>query len=416
MLGFLVTLIASALFSGAEQSIGSMSRDSLEKMAENDVSGARLILKMSADKRRFRFIFLTGRLCSVAGGAILLSFLLFHLLDPYSIDHRSAAAAAFVLAVLAFVATEGVVSRLVSAGEPQETVSRLAPLMIVSYFVLYPFIAFFGAAASVFIKGETERAAKEEALKELVKSESESGVLEEEEGEMIQSILDFSETTAREVMVPRIDIIAADVNAKVDDLVALFKTHGHSRIPIFEDRIDNIVGVMYAKDLLISIAEKGNDAVSVSETMRKPYFVPETKKISELLGDLRKAKVHLAIVVDEYGGTSGIVALEDLIEEIVGEIQDEYDTEEKAYVRLDPDTVLIDGGLNIDEVNDILRTDIPSEDFDTLGGFLYHQLGFIPEGGEEIEWEDYTFTVKEIVGNRISKILARRNEHGADAE
>jgi len=219
----------------------------------------------------------------------------------------------------------------------------------------------------------------------------------------------------REVMVPRIDVVAADIAMPVNDLISLFKSAGHSRIPMYDGRIDNIVGVLYAKDLLIEVAEKGKKATSAASIMRKPYYVPETKKISELLNDLRQAKLHLAIVVDEYGGTSGIVALEDLIEEIVGDIQDEYDSEERTHTWLDPHTVLLDAGLNVEEVNDILRTDIPNEDFDTLAGFLYHQLGYIPTGGEEMEWGGLTFSIKEINGHRISKVLVTLGDDGGKA-
>lgn len=415
LLGFLGALLASVLFSGAEQSVGSISRDSLEKMAENDVPGARLILGMTEHKRRFQLMFLTGRLCSVSGGTVLLTCLFFRALGAWKVDPRSGAAIAFFLSILLFVITDGVLARLVSGGDHETAVSRFAPFLAVFNFLLYPLAVLFETVSTVFIKRNIELAAKEEALKELVKSESESGVIEEEEGEMIQSILGFADTSAREVMVPRIDMVAADVITPLDDLISLFKNEGHSRIPLYEDRIDNIVGVLYAKDLLIAVAEKGKDGVSATGTMRKPYFVPETKKISELLGDLRQAKVHLAIVVDEYGGTSGIVTIEDLIEEIVGEIQDEYDREEREYSWIDARTVLMDGGLNIDEVNDILRTDIPNEDFDTLGGFLYHRLGFIPDGGEEIAWGDVTFTIKEIVGNRITKVIVKRAGRRSDA-
>ncbi|MHB9028756.1 MAG: hemolysin family protein, partial [Candidatus Latescibacterota bacterium] len=280
----------------------------------------------------------------------------------------------------------------------------------------FPLTYLFDTVLSIFIKRNTEMAAKEEALIELVKSESESGVIEEEEGEMIQSVLSFYDTTAREVMVPRIDVVAADVSTPIDELITLFRKEGHSRIPIFEGRIDNIVGVMYSKDLLIAIAERDRSEVSVAETMRKPFFVPEAKKISELLNELRNAKVHLAIVVDEYGGTSGIVALEDIIEEIVGDIQDEYDQDEGDFSWIDGQTVLIDAGLNIDDVNDILRTDIPNENFDTLGGFIYHQLGFIPEGGEKVMWEDISFIIREIIGNRISKVLVTLPEPRTENE
>jgi CBS domain containing-hemolysin-like protein len=258
---------------------------------------------------------------------------------------------------------------------------------------------------SSVIKKKIELQAKEEALIEYVKSETEYGVIDEEEREMIESILELSETSVREVMVPRIDMVAVRKETDIDEIITLFDNFGHSRIPVYEERLDNIVGVVYAKDLLTHIAKKGREKASISRIMREAYFVPETKPISELLTEFKAAKVHLAIVVDEYGGTAGIVALEDLLEEIVGEIQDEYDMEQHDKLWLNDRTVLIDAGMDIDDVNELIHTTIPNEDFDTLGGFLYHQLGIIPHGGEIVEWDNVTFTVKEIEKNRIAKVI-----------
>ena len=376
------------MFSGAEHAVGSISRDSIEKLAENDMPGANRMLRVIGNKRRFQLMLLTGRILSVIFGTVLLLFSISRLTWEGDFHIWTYAAITLLLSTIVFVTSEGVLSRLISVSDLEITVARYASFLFFFHVILFPLTTVFDLLSAVFIKRNVELAAKEEALIELVKSESESGVIEQEEGEMIQSILSFSDTAAREVMVPRIDMIAADVSTSVDELIRLFKEEGHSRIPIFQNSIDNIVGVMYTKDLLIVIAERGKENVSIAETMRKPYFVPATKKISELLKDLKKARIHLAIVVDEYGGTSGIVALEDLLEEIVGDIQDEFDMEkELEYSWIDAQTVMMDAGLNIEEVNDILRTDIPNDDFDTLGGFIYRQLGFIPEGGEIVEWE-----------------------------
>ncbi len=414
---FLVTVFTSLMFTGADQAIGLISRDSLEKMAENNVPGAGLVLHMVGRKRRFQLMLLTGRIVSVIAGTVVLVIFFSRVLSGVVDVGWGSSLAAFLVSTLVFVAADGIFARILSVGEHEVTVSRFASFLSLFHVLFFPFTALMDAVLTVFIKKNLELAAKEEALKEFVKSESESGVIEEEEGEMIQGVLSFYDTTAREVMVPRIDVVAADVTIPVTDLITLFRIEGHSRIPIYEDRIDNIVGVIYSKDLLIAIAERGKDRVSVAEIMRKPYFVPEAKKLSELLKDLRKARTHLAIVVDEYGGTSGIVALEDLLEEIVGDIQDEYDQDEGDFTWIDSQTVIMDAGLNIDDVNDILRVDIPNENFDTLAGFIYHQLGFIPEGGEEVVWGEMRFIIKEIIGNRISKVVVKlpeprpENEH-----
>ena len=320
----------------------------------------------------------------------------------------------FVCSTLSFVLTESFFARLISAGEYEHRVSRFANFLALFHVLLFPITFIIDLLLSVVIKEKTELAEKGEAFIELVKSESESGVIEQEEKEMIQSIFEFSDTTVKEVMVPRIDVVAAEKDIDVDDLIDLFQKEGHSRIPVYENRIDNILGVIYAKDLLTHILKKGKKDFSITGIMRDAYFVPEAKKISELLKELKKTKVHIAIVVDEYGGTAGIVALEDLLEEIVGEIQDEYDQDERDYVWINKNTLLIDAGLDIDDVNEIIRTEIPNEHFDTLAGFIYHQLGYIPEGGEEIKWENITLKIKEIKGNRISKVIVKLNEPGED--
>ncbi len=410
---FVVSLPVSVMFSGAEIAIGSISRDSLEKLAESKVRGASLILGMIENKRRFLLMFLYGKILSIIVGTVFLYTFFFMKSSMWGLTKSFSILLTIVVSVSAYTLTEGLFSKLISTGEYENRIPRFAiflHFLVVFNMLLLPFTLFIDYVLSVFIKKKSELAEKEEALKELLKSETEYGVIEQDEEEMIQSIFEFSDTTVKEVMVPRIDMIAAEKNISIDELIELFEKEGHSRIPVYEDRVDNILGVIYAKDLLVFISEKGKKDFSINEMMREAYFVPENKKISELLKEFKKTKVHIAIVVDEYGGTAGIVALEDLLEEIVGEIQDEYDQDERDYIWMNDRTVLIDAGLDIDDVNEIIRTSIPNDNFDTLGGFIYNQLGFIPEGGEEIKWEDITFKIKEINGNRISKIVVVLSE------
>ena len=416
---FVVSLPVSVMFSGAEIAIGSISRDSLEKLAESKVRGASLILGMIENKRRFLLMFLYGKILSIIVGTVFLYTFFFMKSSMWGLTKSFSILLTIVVSVSAYTLTEGLFSKLISTGEYENRIPRFAiflHFLVVFNMLLLPFTLFIDYVLSVFIKKKSELAEKEEALKELLKSETEYGVIEQDEEEMIQSIFEFSDTTVKEVMVPRIDMIAAEKNISIDELIELFEKEGHSRIPVYEDRVDNILGVIYAKDLLVFISEKGKKDFSINEMMREAYFVPENKKISELLKEFKKTKVHIAIVVDEYGGTAGIVALEDLLEEIVGEIQDEYDQDERDYLWMNDRTVLMDAGLDIDDVNEIIRTSIPNDNFDTLGGFIYNQLGFIPEGGEEIKWEDITFKIKEINGNRISKIVVVLSEPFAKNE
>ena len=400
------------MFSGAEQSLSSISRDSLEKLRENSVPGADVLLGITSNKRRFHLMLQFGRIICITGGTILLFILINGLGETNGLNEWLMMFIIFILSIAFFILTDGIFSKTIAVGEYEKSVPFFASFLSVFYYLFIPLTFIADAALSVFIKKTSEMAAKEDALIEMVKSESESGVIEQEEGEMIQSILGFYDTNVREVMVPRMDVVAAGKNVSLDELILLFKNEAHSRIPVYDGSIDNIIGVIYSKDLLILLA--GGDVsreISITGIMRKPYFVPETKKLSELLRDMKKDKVHLAIVVDEYGGTSGIVALEDLLEEIVGDIQDEYDKDENAlFTWIDNRTISLDASLNIDDVNELIHTSIPNKDFDTLAGFIYHSLGSIPEGGEEIVWNNAVFTIKEIIGNRISKVLVKLEE------
>lgn len=410
LLCFILALVASVMFSGAEIAVGPISRDSIEKLMENKVHGAKLIYGIIKNKRQFHLMLLSGRIISIVCGAVLMYSLIVYEFEQWGFTNTFNWFIVFVVSIIAFIFAEVVLAKMVSLGEYEDTISRFAYFLIVFHVLLFPLTFFLDRILSVFIKEKLEIAAKEEALKELVKSESEAGVIEKDEKDMIQGVLDFFDTIVREVMVPRIDMVAVEKGIDVDELISLFKKEGHSRIPVYEGRIDSIIGVIYAKDILSIITEKGKENFSITDTMRKAFYVPEKKKISDLLKEFIQAKVHIAIVVDEYGGTAGIVALEDLLEEIVGEIQDEYDRDERDYLWINDRTVLIDAGLDIDDVNEIIHTNIPTKEFDTLAGFIYHRLGVIPEGGEELQWEDNTFIIKEINGNRISKVLVKLKE------
>lgn len=244
------------------------------------------------------------------------------------------------------------------------------------------------------------------ALSALRIAAADDGTLETEEQEMISHIYEFGETLAREVMVPRIDMVCADIAEGINEVVRLIEETGHSRIPVYRESVDYIEGIVYAKDLLTNMSKDAQET-SVLALARKPFFIPETKKIDDLLRDLRRDKVHMAIVVDEYGGTAGLVTLEDLLEEIVGEIQDEYDTEEPEFVRLGPESFRVDARMNLDDLNELVGANVPTDSVDTIGGFIYDLLGRIPEEGETIQWSNLRFVVEEIEGQRIAKVVVK---------
>jgi len=247
----------------------------------------------------------------------------------------------------------------------------------------------------------------EEEIKILVEGSAEEGVLEEEEKEMIHSIFEFTDMVARQVMVPRIDMATLPADATVDDALRLIEERGHSRVPVYEETVDRIVGIVHAKDLLRPLRE-GRFDVPLQQLMREPIFVPEGKKLDELLQEFRAAHAQMAIVVDEFGGTSGLVTLEDVLEEIVGEIQDEYDREESPIVQLDATTAIVDARLNLVDVNEALGLSLPAEQYDTLGGLVLGLFGRTPEVGEHVSLDGTEFVVEAADGPRLLKIRVSR--------
>lgn len=248
----------------------------------------------------------------------------------------------------------------------------------------------------------------DETLRDWVENEQPESTLEKGEREMIYSIFRFSETMAKEIMVPRMDVLALEVNTTISDARHEFIKAGHSRVPVYEDSIDNVVGLLYAKDLL-AVVDGADTIAAQRRLLRQAYFVPEAKKVDELLAEMQSRGVHMVLVVDEYGGVAGVVTLEDIVEEIVGEIRDEYDqSEEKLYEQVDENTYLILGRATIDEFNLITDGSLSDEYADTLGGFIYGQLGRVPQPGEVVTDDKFEFTVEQVVARRIIKVKVRK--------
>lgn len=276
-------------------------------------------------------------------------------------------------------------------------------------------------------RGRSERslgAVTEDELKTWVQVGQPEGGLEKDERRMIYSIFQFGDTLSREIMVPRIDVLALDVNTPFQTAAREMVDSGHSRVPVFEETIDNVIGLLYAKDLLKVGLEDGEEN-AIRKYLRPAYFVPESKKVDELLSEMQEKGVHLAVVVDEYGGMAGIVTLEDIVEEIVGEIRDEYDQKEELLVeQLSDDEFLFRGRVSLDDFNDALGTHLEDESADTLAGYIYGEFGRVPEEGESLQVEGWVLTVEVVRSRRIIRIRAKRGilqpleeePNGTDAE
>jgi len=250
----------------------------------------------------------------------------------------------------------------------------------------------------------------EEDLKNWVEVGQPEGSLEKGEREMIYSIFQFGDTLAKDIMVPRIEVLVLDINATLGEARATFIHAGHSRVPVYEDTVDNVIGLLYAKDLL-SIRKDDEVIANHRDMLRLAYFVPEAKKVDELLAEMQTRNMHMAIVVDEYGGVAGVVTLEDIVEEIIGEIRDEYDqSEEMPYQQVGPDEYIFQGRIDLDVFNDVMETDIDTENADTIGGYIYGEIGDVPSGGEKINADGVVLTVDQVVGRRISKVRAKRDK------
>jgi len=250
---------------------------------------------------------------------------------------------------------------------------------------------------------ETENIEKE--IQQLIDEGEQRGLISEDEGEMIQGIFSFRDTIAREIMVPRTDAVFATAETKIPDIIQLIIQSGHSRIPIYQDSIDNIIGTVHAKDLL---SHCGLADLDVRSIVRAPYFIPETKKISEVLKDLRDNKSHLAIVVDEYGGTAGILTLEDIIEEIIGDVMDEYDAEQKLIVEHEDGSISVNARLDVEELEDYLNVELPEGKFESVGGFVISLLGNVPSVNERLTFSNLELVIEAASSRKIERIRIRK--------
>jgi CBS domain containing-hemolysin-like protein len=255
----------------------------------------------------------------------------------------------------------------------------------------------------------------EAELKAMAEAGTEEGTIEEEEKDLIHSIFEFGDTIVREVMVPRPDIVAIEADRPLRDVQVLVLQHGYSRLPVFDDDMDNVVGFVYAKDVLKAI-HQGKQDMPLREVCRPAHFVPESKKAADLLREMQRGKFHVALVTDEYGSVSGLVTLEDLLEELVGEIEDEYDRAEPEIAQVGDGVYRVDGKVGIDEINELLDVQLPDEEWDTVGGLMLGLLGSIPEEGQDVTFQGLVFKAERVNGRRIAKVLISRAEPQPEPE
>ena len=392
-----------ALNSAVETAFTNISRLRLRQLLERGVPRAQAINDLLDNPQRFPAAFrFVNTICLITIGALGL-FVSGHFVEWWS-HVLAVVIATFVVLIFGVAMPKAIAMR-----NPEHTAIALFTPANAIRTVISPLAALSTALASPFVRlisGHTTQAGPfvtQEEMRMLVNVGEEEGVIQHEEEELIHSIFEFGDTVVREVMVPRPYITAVEDDATVAQAADTSLESGHTRLPVYKESIDNVVGVATVPDIMRALRH-GDAGQPVIRVMRPVHYVPETKKVDELLRELQKGRMHLAIVVDEYGGTAGLVTIEDLLEEIVGEIQDEYDVEPQMVEVISPDEVHVDARVDLDDINDLLKVNWEAEDSDTIGGFVYEKLGRIPNPGDTVRVGHFVITVLSTEGTRLKQL------------
>ena len=420
-------VLFTSLFQLFEEAVLDMGENRIRELADDGNRRAGMVLNLTKKPQRFAWRI---RISSVFGG-VGIAYCVNHIFGGYvygllrdSIQHHIGGAftllitylllaifTAFLFGFLCCILPRRLVTR-----RPEKVVKAFAPIFVVAYTLSYPLYAICAVFTFPFVRMagvklyDNNETVTEEDIRELMDVGEESGAIEGIQKDMVNNVFEFDDITAAEIMTPRIDVAAVDVTDSLIEALRVAFDNGYSRLPVYEDDIDHIIGILYIKDLLPYVGRALPKNVTIRILLRDTLFVPDTKKCDELFEEMNAKHLQMAIVVDEYGGVAGIVTIEDLLESIVGNMQDEFDHEEEEITRLDEDSFEIDGALSVGELEELLDIELPAGDYDTLAGFLLDQLGHIPSDGEEatVQYEDITFTVKGMDDLRIDNVLVKR--------
>ncbi len=414
IIGLIVTLLIAAASAAAETALTSISHIRMRNLAEEGDIKAQRIRRILEHPDAFLSTILVVSNISVITASTLATLIA---LDTNFSFAEVASTVLLSLIVLIFCE----ITPKTAAVQNPERVARflLRPLEVVSAILKYVVIALTGITNGLLrLFGVDARHRgpflTEDELRLMVEVGEEEGVLEEDEREMIHNVFDLGDTAVREVMAPRIDMVTVEADDAIEDATQVIVQGGFSRIPVYDDSINDIIGVLYAKDLLRVLATGQTPQKVRQIPLRSAYFVPESKRLDDLLHEMQRQQVHIAIVVDEYGAVAGLVTIEDLVEEIIGDIKDEYDKEEPIFEQVSDTEFLVDAKISVGDLNERIDADLPAQDYDTLGGFVYTQLDKIPAVGDVVTYKDLTITVLGAKGRRVTKVKIVR-ELGPDA-
>lgn len=414
LVSILVLVFLSAFFSSSETALVTVNKIRMKNLAENGDKRAAKVLKVTSDSGKMLSAILIGNNIVNIGASSIATMLA---VDIFGDIGSGIATGVLTIIVLIF----GEVSPKTMATIKADRFSlAIAGIIDILMFVLTPVIFIINKLSSgvLFLlhvnPDDADKAMTEDEIRTIVDESQESGVIEDEEREMIHNVFDFGDSLAKEVMVPRIDMTFVHVDASYKELIEIYREYKYTRLPVYEESTDYIIGIINMKDVIL-IEDTNN--FSIRDIIREPYFTYEHKNTSDLFIEMRQASIPLAIVLDEYGVTAGLVTLEDLLEEIVGEIRDEYDSdEEDAIEQLSEYEYMILGSTNLDDVNDALDLEFESDDYDTIGGYCLQLLDHLPEENETVSTEDgVVITIKEVDKNRIERIYIRIPEQESDS-
>lgn len=398
-----VLLLGSGFFSASETSLMSLSKIRIRYMEDEGVKGAKLVgslIEKSSDL--LSSILVGNNVVNIAATSVSTSLFINIFGDG------GVAIATAVMTVLVLVFGE-ITPKTIAANSPEKVAVVVSKPISIIMKITKPIVWVFNLLTGIIFKimGIDNDGVKpfitEEELKAMVNVSHEEGVLEMEEREIINNVFQFGDMQAKEAMIQRLDMVAIDIEDSYDEIIELFKSEKLSRLPVYQESIDDIVGILNIKDIIF-LSDEEIENFDIKDYVREAFFTYEFKKITQLLEEMKKEKTQMAIVVDEYGGTAGLLTIEDLVEVIVGDIDDEYDEEEEEIVKINDNEYLVEGSTKISDVNEQLGINLESEEFDSIGGFIIGYLKRIPEENEIIEVEDVKFKVESIDKNRINKI------------
>ncbi len=427
ILSTVVLLVVNILLHLCDEAFSAVGETRIRELEEDGNRKAIKIRKLTEKERQFTSRIRLGTLLCGTTATVLLTLPFYPAFSAWLADLFSVKANTFtallacflliLLAVFLFMVLGTMLPRRLVHRNPESAALGLVDLFGFFYALLYPLYGLCRILAWPIIKiagmdpNEDPEKVTEDDIIELIEDVEESGALEESQKDMLNNIFEFDDITAGEIMTPRTDVLAIEVNAPLSEAVEMAIDNGYSRLPVYEEDIDNVLGILYIKDLLPYVGRSLPKGVTIRILLRETYFVPDTKKCDELFEEMNAKHLQMSIVVDEYGGVAGIVTIEDLLESIVGNMQDEFDHEEEEITQLDEDSFEVDGTLSIGELGELLDREFPEGDYDTVAGFLLDLLGHIPEEEEEtvVEYENLTFTIQEMDERRIEQVLICRN-------